>query len=287
VNRRRALGVGAVVCGAALLDVRAEELVTEVLAVRHRRADELVAVLRDLVPPPGSVGVIQYQLIVRTTPTNLREIRRVLANLDRPPANLLISVKHTLDEAVQRDLAAARARVRAGDVAVDVGGGAGRGTSAARRGDGSAAAIRLESNTASRRSDDVQTVRVLEGNEAYVHAGQSLPVPMKEHSLMFGSGVSVREGVRYESFGSGFSVRPTLDGNRVTLHIRPGRRELRLDGRVNVQRASTVVSGQLGRWMQIAGGTGDASSGERRIGSTGSTYSRRDGAIYVKVDRLD
>jgi hypothetical protein len=287
VNRRRVLGIGAVACSAVLPDVRAAELVTEVLAVSYRRAEELVDVLRTLVPPPGSVSAIQNQLVVRTTPSNLREVRRVLANLDRAPANLLISVKRSLDEAVRRDLASARARVRVGDVGVAVGGGAARAGSAGRAGGDDAAAIRLQRSTASRRDDDLQTVRVLEGREAYIHFGQSLPVPVKEHSKLFGSGTSVREGVRYESFGRGFSVRPRLSGNRVTLHVSPGRRELRLDGRVDVQRASTVVSGELGRWMQIAGAANDGSAREQRIGSTRSTDHRRDDAIYVKVDRLD
>ena len=126
MKRRRLLALGAL-AAAPLLAPRGEEMVTEVVDVGFRSAAGLVDVLRPLVPAPGSVNAFQSQLVIRTTPANLREIRRVLASLDRAPANLLITVKRSLDETIRRDLAAARARIASGDAGVTLGGGAARG----------------------------------------------------------------------------------------------------------------------------------------------------------------
>ena len=64
----------------------AERMVTEVLPVGYRDAGELAEILRPLVPPPGSVSSLYNQLIVKTTPAGMREVKQVLATLDRAPA---------------------------------------------------------------------------------------------------------------------------------------------------------------------------------------------------------
>ena len=286
MKRRRLLALGAL-AAAPLLAPRGEEMVTEVVDVGFRSAAELVDVLRPLVPAPGSVNAFQSQLVIRTTPANLREIRRVLASLDRAPANLLITVKRSLDETIRRDLAAARARIASGDASVTLGGGAARGGAGGRTRDGSSASVRVERGVSTRRDGDVQTLRVLEGREAFIHGGESVPVGERAVVIGGGGGVSVVEGIRYESYGSGFAVRPELSGDRVTLHITPGRRDRRGDGSAAVQEASTVISGRLGEWMQIGGFDSAATRSASGIGASRTVTTRREDALYVKVERLD
>jgi len=286
VKRRGLLALG-VLSAMPLPSALAETLVTEVVPVGYRSAAELLPVLRPLVPTPGSINAFQNQLVIRTTPDNLQEIRAVLATLDSPPANLLVTVKRSLDESIRRDLAAARVRVGAGDAVVTLGGGARAGLGSGARGaDGASASVRVERGVTTRRDGDVQTLRVLEGREAYIHGGESVPVGERA-VVIGGGGVSVVEGVRYESFGSGFAVRPELRGDQVTLHITPGRRERRGDGSAAVQEASTVISARLGEWMQIGGFDASGARTSRDIGASSSITTRREDALYVKVDRLD
>lgn len=277
---RAALLLAAVV---AARSAGGDALVTEVIPAGYRSAEELASVLAPLVPAPGSVSGYAGQIIVRTTPQNLAEIRRVIWTLDRAPANLLVTVRHTLSAEVRRDLAEASLRVHGDGVRA---GGAGSGARAAPRRGAVTAGVRVDRGTTTRRSDDAVAVRVLEGKEAFIRSGESVPVS-DSRVVISGAGVAVGQATRYEEFGSGFYVRPRLGGDTVTLDIIPARRVRRGDGSAAVHEASTSVSGPLGRWMEI-GGTGEsASHGRRGPASTRTHTTRRDGRIFVKVERLD
>jgi len=142
---RRAVLAAALGAAAGMLAplARGEEMVTEVITVGFRSADELIAILRPLVPRPGSVSGLSNKLVIRTTPSNLAEIRSILAELDRAPANLLISVRHEIDEEIRRDLLEAFGEVREGDVTVSTGrtAGSGTGLTVTRRADGATGGV--------------------------------------------------------------------------------------------------------------------------------------------------
>jgi hypothetical protein len=281
--RWRVLAAAMALAGA----VQAAEMVTAVIPAGFRSADELAHILRPLIPAPGSVNGFHNQLVIKTTPDNLAELRQILATLDTAPANLLVTVRHTLDAEVSRDLAQAAARIGSARSAPGSGPDAGGVGVAARSADEHAsAALRLQRHTRTREGTDVQTLRVLEGKEAFIHSGESVPAP-ERNIVISGAAVSIAEGTRYDDYGTGFYVRPRLAGDSVVLDIIPSRRERRGDGSAAVREASTSVSGALGRWIAIA--TADAQSADRRSGIASSRRSstRRNDAIYVKVQRLD
>src|SRR5690606_12915480 len=87
-------------CAAALIGLvspgrcaAGAELVLEVVPLRHRTAEQVLPVIRPLVPPPGTASGFQDSLIVRTTPAALAEVRRVLDAIDRPPRRLRVTVR--------------------------------------------------------------------------------------------------------------------------------------------------------------------------------------------------
>jgi type II secretory pathway component GspD/PulD (secretin) len=65
----------------------------EVISLRYRTADQVLDTLRPLVEPGGALTGQGNQLIVRVSPANLAEIRRVLDAIDRPQRRLQISVR--------------------------------------------------------------------------------------------------------------------------------------------------------------------------------------------------
>src|SRR5262245_53046828 len=65
----------------------------EVIQLKHRTAQELMPALQPLVAQGGAVSGQDYTLFVRTTDGNLAEIRRVVAQLDQAPRQLLVSVR--------------------------------------------------------------------------------------------------------------------------------------------------------------------------------------------------
>jgi type II secretory pathway component GspD/PulD (secretin) len=284
-------------CVAAMLPVAgwaiAQATVLEVIPLRYRTAPEVIPIIQPMLAREGSVSGLQGQLIVRTTPANLEEVKRILASIDTLPRQLLITVRQDAD--VDRSRSSA-------EVSGSVGGEHGRvtvppvshGTRGAnvtiREGDNRVRANVIE-NRSVESDRNTQSVRVMEGREAFVGTGQSVPVRERQVRRVVINGQLVEQvvdGTQYLDVTTGFYVRPRLAGDRVTLDISPQRESLSREvrGGVDVQSVVTTVSGRLGEWMEI-GGIGQDASGQQSVllGRSSSTVrdSRR---VLVKVDEV-
>ena len=266
----------------------AEQMVTEVLTIGYRTADELLPIIKPFVPPPGTVAGFKNQLVIKTTPSNLEEIKSVLATLDRAPANLLISVRNSISAEVRRDLASAFATVDAGNVQATVGQQMSGGVTISSSSGNSSAGVQVSSTSSSSRDRDVQRIRVLEGCEAFIQAGQQVPTAAQT-VVVTGNTVTHVQVVEYQNVSRGFYVLPRLSGDRVTLQISQHRDTLSASGggSIDTRSASTVISGRLGRWMEIGGVDQQQSSSTSGIAaSTTSSGSSRYG-IFIKVEKLN
>src|SRR5262245_38002905 len=134
----------------------AQGTVLEVIPLRYRTVDQVLPVVQPMLAKGGTVSGLQGQLVVRTTPGNMEEIRRILASIDTMPRRLLISVR--------QDAYAAY-----GEHGTSVSGRGGTGGQ-----DGLRARV---VDTSSADSDrNTQTVQVTEGSTAFIRVGQSVPV---------------------------------------------------------------------------------------------------------------
>ena len=274
----------------------AQNTALEVITLRYRTAEQVIPVLQPLLDKSGTLSGMQNQLIVRTTPANLADLKQVLATLDAVPRRLMITVRQ--DAALDRDRTQAdlSGRISGGGAAVAIPGSGNTrgGTVEVQRGD-SVLRGRID-NTRSLDSDNnTQTLQVLEGSSAFIRAGQSVPVPQRQvvRTIVNGQVVErVGNAVEYRDVMSGFYVLPRLAGDRVTLEINPQRDTLARPeqnlprGSVNVQQASTTVSGRLGEWMELGGIVQSTSNQQSTIlGSTRETSSdnRR---ILLKVEEI-
>lgn len=270
----------------------AQSTVVEVIPLRYRTAQEMIPILQPMIAREGSVSGFQGQLVVRTTPANLEEIKRILASVDTAPRQLLITVRQDADTSSDTS---------AGQVSGSVGGDRGRvtvpgsrdargGTAVIREGDD-----RLRLQVIEGRSNEsdssTQSLRVMEGREAFVRVGQSVPVRGREvrRTVVGGQVVEqVVDSTQYRDVGTGFYVLPRVSGDRVTLDIRPQRESLsrQVPGGVSVQSVVTTVSGRLGEWMEI-GGIGQDSGGQQSVLLGRSASTTRDSRrVQVKVDEV-
>ncbi len=264
----------------------AERMVTEVISIGYRDASEVASMLRPFVPPPGTVASFSDKLIVKTTPDNLRELKQLLNELDTAPTNLLVSVKHVLDEEVRRDLAEVSAEINSGDLSISAGGSTGdrRGLSVAGAEGDSSARLRVIQGSTATRSEAAQQIRVLEGKTAFIATGESRPLKQQTTVVQDGK-VVVSEDVTYADANSGFYVRPRLSGDRVMLEIIPSQNRF-VGESIQTREAQTTVSGRLGRWMAIAGNAESGSRKSRDIGRTAERRRSSDYTVYVKVTKL-
>jgi type II secretory pathway component GspD/PulD (secretin) len=267
--------------------------VLEVIPLRYRTAPEVIPIIQPMLSREGSVSGLQGQLIVRTTPANLEEIRRILASIDTAPRQLLITVRQDADIDRSRSSASVSGSVggERGRITIPPGSRDPRGGSVViGEGDDRVRAQAVE-NRSVESDRSTQAVRVMEGREAFVSVGQSVPVRERQVRRVVINGQVVEqvvEGTQYRDANTGFYVLPRLAGDRVTLDISPQRESLsrQVPGAVNVQSVVTTVSGRLGEWMEI-GGIGQDASGQQSVIFGRTTTTTRDSRrVLVRVEEV-
>lgn len=208
-----------------------------IIGLHHRSAEEVVPLLRPFVAAGGTLAGSGQQLFIRTTPRNLAELRRLLRTIDRAPHQLLITV---------RQGAAAEQIEQASNASgsITVGG----------HGYSGAARLRIYGTEGRNEANDIQQVRVLEGNPAVIRMGQAVPVGNRSIART-PYGDQTTDSITYRNITTGLTVVPHITGDGVSLEI-IARRQVASDsggGRVNIQRIHTTVAGKLGQWLDIGG----------------------------------
>jgi type II secretory pathway component GspD/PulD (secretin) len=231
-----------------------------VIDLKYRTAAEVIPVLQPLVEQGGALTGQDYKLFVRASPANVMQLRAALAQIDRQPDQLLVSVRRSTQQEIDLERAQVSGSVsnRGADVAVHA----------------------TDSNARDRR-DGVASVQVIEGSAAFISSGSDVPIV---------TAVAARGGRRpfagavteYRNVSSGFLVTPRVNGTQVVLDIEQ-QDERVVNGSIQTQRLTTQVSGPLGAWIQLGGISESASSQQRGILSRQySTHSDERG-IWVQV----
>ncbi len=264
----------------------AEGFKVEVIDLQHTTADALIPVVQPLLHPQGSVTGMNNQLVVRTTESNLAELRQVLRQLDRAPRNLRISVRQDVGATVNGREHALGGGYRAGDVEISTADGYGEHGGLVVSKEGRDGWVRYRELQTHRDTDEknVHFINTLEGRAAFIYTGQNLPVANRT-VIADGYGATVYGNVEYRDVDSGFYVLPRVSGNTVSLEINP-QLESSHGARIDQRFATTTLSGRLGEWIDLGGVTAGYSD-DRRVTLT---QTRRRGAenynVWVKVEEI-
>lgn len=289
MSRRNALVALAGLTFMALFPLQASSQQKQlfVLELNTRTADEVIPLLEPMLARGGTISGLKDKLIIRTTLENLAELRKILDIVDARPRSLLITVKQ--DHASQRN-----------DRELDVSGSIGNdhvrvdipGNPAAAESDGEAQTRASENNVQVRanstRSDGggriLQTIRVLEGNTAFIGVGES--IPLRERST--DGGPVTHETIGFQEAVSGFYAQPRVHGNRVTVQLAAAADTIldRKSGIARIQRVTSVVSGRVGEWIEVGGIAEHANGRQADIASRRSGESRDQRRIYIMVEEI-
>ena len=238
----------------------------EIVQLRHRPAEQLLPVLQPLLAGGGSLSGSGFQLIVRTTPANLEQLRQVIASLDRAQRQLLISVRQDFGGVT-------RGGGVGGQIVLAPGASAARGS------------VFERSGTA---QDNVsQQLRVQEGNQAYISSGESTLVQQRSVTRTV-NGVIVTETALPRDFNTGFYVTPRVNGDTVFLEI-GAQRDSRADlgpGSANTNRVASTISGRLGEWIELGGVNQSQSADTRGLLSRSSDAGAQERRVYVRVEEV-
>jgi len=281
---------GLLLVALASIAAHAQSTVLEVIPLHYRMAEEVIPIIQPMLAREGSVSGFQGQLIVRTTPANLEEIKRILASLDTAPRQLVITVRQESDVERSRSSADAPRNFGGDHGRVTIpGSGDTRGGNVVLRDGDDRLRVNVLEGSGNERDRSEQTVRVTEGREAFVSVGRSVPVRERQvqRTVVGGRVVEqVVESAQYRDVASGFYVLPRVSGDRVTLDVSSQRESLsrRQAGSVNVQSLVTTLSGRLGEWMEIGGVGRDASGQQAVLLGRSATSSRDSRRVLIKVD---
>jgi hypothetical protein len=264
MNLLRLLALAAALLAALAVTPAAAQYMLEVIPLRHSTADQVIPSLRPLLEPGGTLTGQYSQLIVRTSPSNLDEIRRALEAIDRPRRRLQISVR--FDDAgasSRRDLeASGRISNRGSDVR-----------------------IRAEDSTRASESRVDQRVQVIEGGRAMIVYGQSRPALVRER-IQTPAGPVGQDALVMRETASGFEVIPRLVGSRVQLDIAPQRERFAGGSAIDTQRVATTAQAALGEWFEIGGAVEHATGSSSGIASSARERSSSSRRIWVRVDEV-
>ncbi len=239
----------------------------EVVTLRHRPAESVLPALQPLAAPDASVSGSADKLFLRGPPARVAELKRVIAELDRAPRRLQITVRQDIDAA-----AFGRERALAGRY---------------RSGEGAAASLRsLHTHTGATEHGE-QRLQVLDGEAAYIASGSA--IPLADRTVTYAPGHAlVHDSIRYRDVTRGFYVVPRVHGERVTLAIHPHHERLAPGngGEIAIGAAATTVSARLGEWVEIGAVDEDHRSADETLAAHTRRGERALRALWVRVDEL-
>lgn len=262
------------------------QTVPEAIPLKYRSADQVIPLVRPFLDKEGAISGLNNQLIIRTSPANLQQIKDILRKIDTLPRKLMITVRQAGQREAEEKGAEASGSAGAGGAraTVEPKGEQAGGSVEYRRGE-DAARARVYGTRAIEKAEDIQRVQVLEGNPAFIRIGTAVPVPERT-VVQGGRTVTVIEGTSYKDVTAGFYVLPRVSGDTVTLEISPQRNTVGEAGRINLQQAQITVSGRLGEWLEIGGSGRDGSSeGSGVVYSTAGMGAERR-TILLRVEEV-
>ncbi len=249
----------------------------EIIELRARTPEEIIPIIKPLLPPYASVSGMQNQLILRTTPENLEEIKELLQRVDRPPRQLVIHVRqgaaatgssYGQGVGINTDIDK-HTRITAGEDPPDDG-----------------VRYRIQSTKSRNKMDSNQNVRTLEGRPVFIATGQSVPIE-EQTTMVAGGVVHQQQTTRYRDVTTGFYATPRLNGDRVTIIISSHmEREGHVQRTYDIQQTDTTVSGRLGEWISVGGTSSSEVADNRGILHSRSTRDSDEHSIQLLVEEV-
>lgn len=268
------------------LAARGEMTTLETIELRYRTAAEVLPVVEPVVRGHGTVTGSRNLLVLRTTPSNLAEVRRVLETIDTRPRQLRVTALQNVDRATRDRLLAAGGRVSSGDLALEIPSPQqGRGANL-ELGSGEDSLRGRAGETENRESDRVaQQVLTMEGSPAFIVTGELrrdtgrrvLPTPYGER---------VVENAGYRELASGFFVVPRVNGASVTLELSLRREQAGPRGANDLARASTVLTGRLGEWIDAGSVAWGRQAWATVPGFAGGSSGSGEGTLLLRVEEV-
>jgi len=262
----------------------AAETIIEVITLYNRPASEIQPLISPMLEDTDRVMADGSNLIVKTTPERLNEIKKFINNLDTRLNNLIITViqsRHTTAEELN-----AAARVNLNIPIDDLSKSSGRITG------------HYDRAKIQNANESTQTIRTLEGNSAYITVGKTYPIQnVQIYNSGYGYGYgypAVSTSTEFIDATTGFAVTPRLTEQhpisgeqQVILDVSPWSDNVNVQGQIESQNVQSTIKINLGQWVELGGIDEEShSSANGNLATIRQTNQNR-AHILVKVDKAE
>ncbi|NOT13650.1 MAG: hypothetical protein HOP23_17800 [Methylococcaceae bacterium] len=244
----------------------ADSTVIEVIPLYNRPASEIQPLLNPLLENDDRVIADGSNLLVRTSPIRLAQIKAFINKLDTHLNDLIITVIQSRQATAEELNAQIRAQIYPSGGSVD-----GHYYQTQDRSD----------------HDNRQTVRTLEGKPAYIKVGNTVPV-QNYQSYVTGNGYAgVSSSTEFVEASTGFAVTPRLTGQQVILDITPWSENFETRNRIQGQQVQTTLTANLGEWVGIGGIEQSMQGGSNQpLARSWQTHDNRM-HVLIKVEKVN
>ncbi|WP_457673949.1 secretin N-terminal domain-containing protein [Thiolapillus sp.] len=246
----------------------------EIVPLKHQTVEQMLPMLRPFVSEGGTVTGMNGQLVIKTSPENLAQLKQIIGKFDRAPRQLRITVREGRSASFSRQGIKVEGNMSAGKNGnISIG----------QPEPGKGLDVQVAGSNRVWGTDADRHVRATEGMPAFIQTGVSMPVTTGYRD---GWGRFHRER-HYQDITSGFYVTPWVNGEQVTLEISPfSGQPLDQRGSYRKQEISTRISGRLGEWIDIGGASMQGQGGRQGITGMGSASVGDESPVSVKVELL-
>ena len=266
----------------ALAGVSAEE--ARIIQLKHRPAGEIIPLIRPLLGPEDALSGTDYRLIIRTSDRNLKDIERLLAQLDVAQRQLRITVEQRVADDRDTTSHSVEGEVKIGDKArINLPENSSNNRGLVVQKDN--LRFRTGQRTTTGRNEATQTVMTLDGQRASIRIGQSVP-HVKQILALGRRQILIAQGIELQDVTTGFDVLPRAHGDRVRMEITPRLSTLRdpATGLADFQELATTVEVRLGEWIDLGTILGHRNEIDRAILESAATESGERRTIRLKIE---
>jgi hypothetical protein len=237
-------------------------LALEVITLSWREAHEVAALLAPHLRSGESASGINNQLILDASPARVRQLRRLISELDTKPVNLTVELALDGNQSSSSINWGGRITQSGPDGNYSTPGGWSVGTN----------------------SDNSSTqpfLRVLDNHVGYIALGQSRPLPWR----LYDRRRIIAQGVEYRDAIQGLYVRPRLTGGeRVVVDVAVS--DDAFSGhQLNTARLNTTVEGRLGKWLTLGAIDQDRNGYQVLLLGAGARWQSSERLIRLRVKR--
>jgi len=259
---------------------RANSLTT--IPLKSRTAEEIIPVVEPMLGPGEAITGRGFKIFLRSSQETLQQVREMIDALDVAAKMLRISVFQGSERELESLAISGNVEIESGNASIGIGSSQPGSAGSVSVGSGNArAAVDMSAVSERRESGPVHQLRVAEGSEGFIQAGEQIP-------YLTGGGNSRSASLEFKDATTGFYVLPRVNGDRVTLRINPFKRSRSADqgGSIAVQQADTTITGPLGEWLRLGGISEQFERSQSGIASRSNASGRAEDSIWIRADLL-